>query len=379
MQRDYYEVLGVAKTATPEEIKKAYRKLAVKYHPDKNPGDKTTEKKFKEATEAYDVLNTPEKRQLYDRFGHAGLHQQGGGYGANVNMEDIFAEFGDVFGGGGAFEGFFRGGGGAQHRQNKGSNLRIRLKLTLKEVAHGVAKKIKIKHYIACSTCGGNGAKDGTAFSTCSQCQGQGRVRRMANTMLGRVVTEAICPACHGQGQSITTPCTSCHGEGRTMQEEVIDIRIPAGISEEMQLSMSGKGHAPAHGGIPGDLLITIEEQEDPLLKRDGNNVHYKLYLSFLDAALGSEVEVPTIDGKVKMKIAAGTQSGKVMRLRSKGIKDVNGYGQGDQLVHIQLWTPQQLTAQERKALTALKESDNFVPKPAKSEKSFFSKVKDFF
>lgn len=377
-QGDYYAILGVAKDATPEEIKKAYRKLAIKYHPDKNAGDKASEKRFKEATEAYDVLNNPEKRQLYDRFGHAGLHQQGGRRAANVNMEDVFAEFSDVFGDSRTFERFFRNGG-SQYGQRKGGNLRIRLKLTLKEIADGVTKKIKVKRYVACGTCGGNGAKDGTAISTCSQCQGQGRVHRMANSILGRMVTEAICPACQGQGKHVTAQCTSCQGEGRKLQEEVIDISVPAGISEEMQLSMSGKGHMPAQGGIPGDLLITIEEQEDSLLKREGNNVHYKLHLNFLDAVLGSEVEVPTMNGKVKMKITAGTQSGKIMRLRGKGIKDMNSYGRGDQLVHIQLWTPQQLTAQERKTLEALKTSDNFVPKLTKHEEGFFDRVKNFF
>lgn len=376
-KRDYYEVLEVSKGATQDEIKKAYRKLAIKYHPDKNPDDHTAEDKFKEAAEAYEVLSDQQKRQRYDQFGHQGMNGGGGG----MNMDDIFSQFGDIFGGGSPFESFFGGGrqGGGGRRQRKGSNLRIKLKLNLEEIANGVEKKIKVKRYVACSTCGGNGAKNGTEMQTCGQCQGSGQVRKVVNTMLGQMVSTATCPTCNGEGRIVTKNCDACHGSGRELQEEVITINVPAGVMDGMQLSMSGKGNVPERGGVPGDLLIQIEEEAHPTLKRDGNNVIFDQYISFMDAALGADIEVPTIGGKVKINIKPGTQSGEIFRLRGKGIKDINGYGKGDQLIHINVWTPKNLNAEERATLERLRDSDNFAPHPGKNDKGFFEKVKDYF
>lgn len=376
-KRDYYEILGVARSASPEEIKKAYRKVAVKYHPDKNPDNKAAEEKFKEAAEAYEVLSSAEKKQQYDRFGHAGVDGPGGGGGAGMNMDDIFSQFSDVFGGGSPFEGFF--GQGRGQRVRRGTDLRIKLKLSLREIAEGIEKKIKIKRHIACDSCGGNGAKDGTAIATCSNCNGTGQTRKVANTMLGRMMTAVPCDVCQGEGKAISTPCPTCNGEGRQLQEEQVTLRIPAGVSDGMQLSMTGKGNTPARGGVPGDLLILIEEKEDELLKREENHVHYKLYISFIDAALGTEAEVPTITGKAKVKIPAGTQSGKMLQLRGKGITDINGYGKGDQFIHVHVWTPQKLTSEEKETLAALREAPNFAPNPSKKEQSFFDRVRSFF
>lgn len=385
MQRDYYEVLGIARNATPEEIKKAYRKLAVKYHPDKNPGDKAAAESFKEATTAYDMLSDPKKRNMYDYIRYQRGYEKTpppgrgfSGYSATINMNDIFEEFGDIFRGGGY------GDDNTQQEhtakpQRKGADLRIRLKLTLREVANGVKKKIKIKRYVACHTCGGHGAKDSNSIVTCHQCKGAGRVHQRVATFLGSMLAEAVCPACQGHGETITAPCASCHGAGRQMQNDVVDIKVPAGMSSDMQFAVPAQGHIPTRGGKPGNLLVTIEEQADPLLKRDGNDVHYQLHLSFIDAALGTQVEVPTIDSQVKLKVAAGTQSGQVIRLKGKGIRSVNSYSKGDQLIHVQLWTPQQLTSTEKEALARLQASENFVPNPTKSEKTFFEKVRNFF
>ncbi|PRY11568.1 molecular chaperone DnaJ [Pontibacter ummariensis] len=379
-KRDYYEVLGLSKSASQEEIKKAYRKIAIKYHPDKNPDDPTAEDKFKEAAEAYEVLSDQQKRQRYDQFGHQGMNGGFGG-GGGMNMEDIFSQFGDIFGGGGSpFESFFggaRSGGG--RRTRKGSNLRIKLKLNLEEVANGVEKKIKVKRYEACDTCGGNGAKNGTEMQTCNSCQGSGQVRKVVNTMLGQMVSTATCPTCNGEGRIVTNNCEACHGSGRELREEVISINVPAGVMDGMQLSMSGKGNVPERGGVPGDLLIQIEEEAHPTLKRDGNNVIFDQYISFVDAALGAEVEVPTITGKVKITIKPGTQSGEIFRLRGKGIQDINGYGKGDQLIHVNVWTPKTLSSDEKAVLEGLRESSNFTPHPGKNEKGFFEKVKDYF
>ncbi|WP_210486277.1 molecular chaperone DnaJ [Rufibacter aurantiacus] len=381
-KRDYYEILGVAKGASQDEIKKAYRKIAIKFHPDKNPDDPTAEDKFKEAAEAYEVLSDEQKRQRYDQFGHQGVNGGGGFGGGGMNMEDIFSQFGDIFGGGGGggFESFFGGGGQrGGKRVRKGSNLRIKLKLNLEEVAKGVEKKIKVKRYEACNVCDGNGSKNGTALNTCGTCQGSGQVKRVVNTMLGQMVSASTCPTCNGEGKTVSQKCDACHGEGRQLREEVISINVPAGVADGMQLSMGGKGNVPERGGIPGDLLIQIEEEQHPTLRRDGNNVMFEQYVSFVDATLGASVEVPTIEGKVKIKIDPGTQSGKILRLRGKGIPDINGYGKGDQLIHINVWTPKNVNPEERQILERLRESQNFVPNPGKNEKGFFEKMKEYF
>ena len=384
-KRDYYDVLGVAKSASAEEIKKAYRKLAIKYHPDKNPDDKSAEDKFKEAAEAYEVLSSPEKKQRYDQFGHAGVGgAAGGGYGGGgMNMEDIFSQFGDIFGGGGSpFDSFFGGGqsrSGGGRRVAKGSNLRIKVKLTLDEIAKGAEKKIKVNKQISCKACDGTGAKDKSSVSTCKTCGGSGSVRRVTNTILGQMQTTATCPTCHGSGQQITAKCNVCHGDGTVRGEETISINIPAGVSEGMQLSMAGKGNAAPNGGIPGDLIILIEELPHETLKREGNNIVYDLHISIPDAALGASVEVPTIDGKAKIKIEPGTQSGKLLRLKGKGIPEVNSYHRGDQIIHVNIWTPKALNSEERALLEKLKESANFKPQPGKNDKSFFDRMKEYF
>ena len=368
-KRDYYEVLGVSKSASQDEIKKAYRKIAIKYHPDKNPDNPEAEEKFKEAAEAYEILSNQEKRQQYDRFGHQGVGGRGFS-GGGMNMEDIFSQFGDIFGGGSPFDSFFGGGGGRGGRVRKGTNLRIKLKLTLEEVAEGVEKKIKVNRLVTA---------EGVTFKTCTDCNGSGQVRKVVNTMLGQMVSSSTCPMCNGSGQIIDKKPNGVDSTGLKQQEEVISIKVPAGVTEGMQLSMSGKGNEAPGGGIPGDLLIVIEEIEGDVLKRDGNNVVYELYLSFIDAVLGTSVEVPTIGGKVKIKIDPGTQSGKILRLRGKGIKEVNAYSKGDQLIHINVWTPKTLTKEEKRILEKLKDSPNFVPDPSNTEKGFFDKMKEFF
>ena len=389
-KRDYYDVLGVNKSTSSEEIKKAYRKLAIKFHPDKNPDDKTAEDKFKEAAEAYEVLSNPEKKQRYDHYGHAGVGGAsgggGGGYGGGgMNMEDIFSQFGDIFGGGGGspFDSFFGGGGGGQQRGGrrvaKGSNLRIKVKLTLEEIANGAEKKIKVNKQVTCKTCDGTGAKDRSSISTCSTCGGNGSVRRVTNTIVGQMQTTATCPTCNGSGSQITSKCNSCHGEGTVRGEETITINIPAGVSDGMQLSMSGKGNAAPNGGIPGDLIILIEEIPHETLKREGNNIVYDLHVSIIDAALGYSAEVPTIDGKAKIKIEPGTQSGKLLRLKGKGIPEINSYHRGDEIIHVNIWTPKALSAEERMLLEKLRESPNFKPQPGKNDKSFFEKMKEYF
>jgi molecular chaperone DnaJ len=366
-KRDYYEVLGVSKNASPDEIKKAYRKLAIQFHPDKNPDNPEAEEKFKEAAEAYEVLSNADKKARYDQFGHQGLGGNGGFSGGGMNMEDIFSQFGDIFGGGG-FESFFGGSRGGR-RTKKGTNLRVKLKLNLKEIANGVEKKIKVKRQVLA---------EGVTFKTCQSCQGSGQIKKVVNTMLGQMVSASICPACGGNGQIVDKKPADADARGLILKEEVIAINIPAGVADGMQLSMSGKGNETA-GGIPGDLLIVIEEVEDEILQRDGNNVVYDLYISFIDAALGEQIEVPTIDGKVKIKIEPGTQSGKILRLKGKGIKDLNGYVRGDQLIHVNVWTPKQLSKEEKATLEKLKNAENFKPDPGKSEKSFFDKMKEFF
>jgi molecular chaperone DnaJ len=383
-KRDYYDVLGVTRGADADEIKKAYRKMAIKYHPDKNEGDKAAEEKFKEAAEAYEVLSSAEKRQRYDQFGHAAnaSSPNGGGYGGgSMNMDDIFSQFGDIFGGGGAFDGFFGGGrqGGGGRRVARGSNLRIKVRLTLEEIANGAEKKIKVNKQILCKTCDGSGAKDKSSFSTCKTCGGQGSVRRVTNTILGQMQTTSTCPTCNGEGSTITSKCTVCHGDGVVRGEETITINVPAGVSEGMQLSMSGKGNAAPRGGVPGDLIILIEEVPHETLKRDGNNVIYDLHVNFVDAAIGTSVEVPTIDGKAKIKLEPGTQGGKILRLKGKGVPEVNSYHRGDQLIHVNIWTPKALSREEREMLEKLQGSPNFKPNPGKNEKSFFERMKEYF
>lgn len=367
-KRDYYDILGIGKNASPDEIKKAYRKVAIQYHPDKNPGNKEAEEKFKEAAEAYEVLSSPEKKAQYDRYGHA----RAGGYGGHtMNMEDIFSQFGDIFGGGSPFDSFFGGGstrGG--RRQRKGSNLRIKLKLILEEIANGVEKKIKVHRLVHA---------DGVSFKTCNHCQGTGQVRKVVNTMLGQMVSSSTCPACDGSGQLVDKKPPGVDNSGLVSREEVITVRIPAGVSDGMQLSMAGKGNDAPGGGVAGDLLILIEEQEDALLKRDGNNIIFDLYISFVDAALGTTVEVPSVSGRVKIKIEPGTQSGKVLRLRGKGLKDINGYETGDQLIYVNVWTPKKLSAEEKAKLESLRDSPNFEPRPDANEKGFFERMKEFF
>ncbi len=365
-KRDYYEILGVSKNASAEEIKKAYRKVAIQFHPDKNPGNKEAEEKFKEAAEAYEVLSDADKRAQYDRFGHA--RQGNGGYGGHhMNMEDIFSQFGDIFGGGGSpFDSFFGGGGS---RQRKGSNLRIKLKLTLEEIANGVEKKIKVHRLVRA---------EGVSYKTCSTCQGNGQVRKVVNTMLGQMVSSSTCPNCQGSGQVIDKRPPGVDSSGLVSKEDLITVKIPAGVSEGMQLSMSGKGNEAPGGGLPGDLLIVIEEQEDKVLKRDGNNIIYDLHISFIDAAIGTTVEVPSIGGKVRLKIEPGTQAGKILRLRGKGLKDINGYGAGDQLIYVQVWTPKKLSAEEKAKLESLRNSPNFQPHPDNSEKGFFERMKEY-
>lgn len=373
-KRDYYEVLGVSKSASADEIKKAYRKLAIKFHPDKNPDDKQAEENFKEAAEAYEVLSDAQKKQRYDQFGHAGMGgAAGGGFGGGgMSMDDIFSQFGDIFGGGGGspFDSFFGGGGGGRGRARKGTNLRIKLKLTLEDIAHGVEKKIKVNRLVVA---------DGVTFKTCQSCNGSGQVKKVVNTMLGQMVSASTCPTCNGAGQSIDKKPNGVDNSGLTYKDEVIPVKIPAGVVDGMQLSMSGKGNEAPGGGMPGDLLIVIEEQEGDELKREGNNIVYDLYLNFVDAVLGTSVEVPTIDGKVKIKIDQGTQSGKILRLRGKGIKDINGYGKGDQLIHVNIWTPKTLSKDEKEKLESMRDSDNFTPNPGKGEKGFFEKIKEFF
>ncbi len=381
-KRDFYEVLGVSKTASAEEIKKAYRKKALQYHPDKNPGDKESEEKFKEAAEAYEVLSDPNKKQRYDQFGHAGLGGAAGGgdFGGFSDIEDIFSAFGDIFGGHfGGFGGFGNQRGGSGRRVTRGSDLRVKVKLDLTEISKGVEKKIKVKKYVSCQHCNGTGAQNASAYNTCSTCRGSGRVTRVTNTLLGQMQTTSACPTCHGDGKIITDKCNHCAGEGVIRDEEVINIKIPAGVGEGMQMNITGKGNAARRGGINGDLLVVITEEEHPELVRDGNNLIYNLFLSFPEITLGTTAEIPTVDNKVKVKIDAGTQPEKILRLRGKGLPDVNGYGTGDLLVRIHVWIPKKLTSDEKKILEKLLESPSFQEGPSSSEKSFFEKMKDIF
>jgi molecular chaperone DnaJ len=378
-KRDYYEVLGVSKEATKEEIKKAYRKQAVKFHPDKNPGDKKAEENFKEAAEAYEILSNDEKKARYDRYGHAGVGSAAGGYGGQgMTMEDIFSSFGDIFGD--AFGGFGGFGGGRRGRRvNKGSNLRVKVKLTLQEIAAGAEKKIKVNKYDTCDSCGGTGAADSSSLSTCSTCRGSGQVTRLTNTMLGQMQTTSVCPACGGEGKTITKKCITCYGEGIVQKEEVIKINIPAGVGKGMQMTVGGKGNAPRRGGVNGDLLVVIDEEEHPDLIREGNDLIFNLFISIPDAILGTYVEVPTVDNNVKIKIEPGTQPGKILRLRGKGLPEVNGYGRGDLLVNVNVWIPKHMNKEELKIIDKLKDSSSFTPDPDKNDKGFFDRMRGYF
>lgn len=376
-KRDYYEVLGVNKNADEAEIKKAYRQMAIKYHPDKNHGNKEAEEKFKEAAEAYEVLSDSAKRQRYDQFGHKGMN--GGAGGGGMNMEDIFSHFGDIFGEGSPFEGFFGGQSRGGRRVNRGTNLRIKVKLTLEEISEGVEKKLKVNKFIACSHCKGTGAQDSGSFHKCNTCNGSGQVHRVTNTFIGQMRTTTTCPTCSGEGQVIAEKCKHCHSSGVQRGEEVISVNIPAGVGEGMQLTMSGKGNAAERGGIPGDLLIVIEEEKHPDFQRDGNNLLHDLYLNIADAALGTTTEVPTLDGKAKIKIDAGTQPGKVLRLKGKGLPSINSHGRGDILVNVNVWMPQHVSGEEKKILEQLRNSPNFKPNPGKGDKSFYDRMKEFF
>ncbi len=378
-KRDYYEILGIGRSANEDDIKKAYRKMAIKYHPDKNPGNKAAEESFKEAAEAYEVLSDAGKRQKYNQYGHAANASSasggGGGHygGGGMNMDDIFSQFGDIFGGGG-----FGGGGSRGRSVNRGSNIRVNLKLNLQDIANGVEKKIKVTKHVACKTCNGSGAK-GNAMETCKMCHGQGVYTQMRQTILGMMQTQTTCSSCGGQGKIIKEKCGTCHGDGIVKGEEVITINMPAGVADGMQLSMNGKGNAAPRGGVNGDLLIVVEEEEHDTLKRDGHNLFYECYVNFADAALGISVEVPTVDGKAKIKIDPGTQSGKVLRLKGKGLPDVNSYHKGDLLVNINVWTPQSLSSEEKKLMEDLRKSKNFHPNPGKNSKSFFERMKEYF
>ncbi len=378
-KRDYYEVLGVQKGADDSSIKKAYRKIAMEFHPDRNPGDKSAEEKFKEAAEAYEVLSNADKKARYDRFGHAGVNQ-GGGFQGGMTVEDIFQQFGDIFGNDSPFESFF-GSSRGQSRSTgqKGSNLRINVPLTLEEISTGVTKKIKVKKQKSCGSCAGSGAKDSSSIKTCGTCNGSGYVRQIRSTFLGQMQTTTACPTCNGNGKTITASCGSCKGDGRVYGEETMEIEIPAGVEEGMQLSMRGGGNAGKNGGPNGELLIHIKEKSHDHLKRDGMNLIYDLYINFADAALGHSIEVPTLKGKVKIKIPHGTQAGKIFRLKSKGLPSVQSYGKGDQLIHVNIWTPKTLNEEEKELLEKMRFLPNFKPKPGKSEKGFFEKMRDYF
>ena len=388
-KRDYYEVLGVGKNANADEIKKAYRKAAIKYHPDKNPGDKEAEEKFKEAAEAYDVLSNPDKRARYDQFGHAGMSGAagaGGGFGGfsggGFSMEDIFSQFGDIFGGhfSGGFSGFSGSGRGQRsQRVNKGSDLRVRVKLTLAEIAKGTTKKLKISKLVACDKCGGSGAKDSNAYSTCPTCNGSGYVTRVENTFFGRMQTQGVCPTCGGTGKVITSKCDKCGGEGVVRGEEVVEIRIPAGVGEGMVLTVAGKGNAARQGGVNGDLLVVIDEERNPELVRDGNDLIHNLNITVPTALLGGSVEIPTVDGRVKIKIDPGTHAGKVLRLRGKGLPDVNGYGTGDLLVVVDITVPAKLSAEEKRLVEQLAGQPSFAKAESVKNQNIFERMKNFF
>ncbi|WP_420400415.1 molecular chaperone DnaJ [Flagellimonas sp.] len=370
MKEDFYDILGVSKGASAAEIKKAYRKKAIEFHPDKNPGDTKAEEMFKKAAEAYEVLSDPDKKAKYDQFGHAAFEGGAGFGGGGMNMDDIFSQFGDIFGSafGGGFSGF--GGFGGGQRRTKGSNLRIRVKLTLEEVANGVEKKVKVRRKVQA---------EGVTYKTCTTCNGTGQVTKIANTILGRMQTATTCTTCGGSGQTIDNRPSGADAQGLEVAEETVSIKIPPGVEDGMQLKVSGKGNEAPGNGIPGDLLVAIETAEHDTLKREGDNLHYDLYISFSEAVLGSSKEIDAVGGKVRIKLEPGIQSGKILRLRGKGISSLNGYGSGDLLVHVNVWTPKELNKEQKEFFERMQSDENFTPKPEKSDKSFFEKVKDMF
>lgn len=368
MKKDFYEILGISKGADAAAIKKAYRKKAIEFHPDKNPGDKTAEENFKEAAEAYEILSDPQKKAKYDQYGHQAF-EGGGGYGGGnggMNMEDIFSQFGDIFGGG--FGGF--GGGGSGQRRAKGSNLRIKVKLTLEEVANGVEKKVKVKRKVQAP---------GVSYKTCSTCNGQGQVMRVTNTILGRMQSATTCPACGGAGQMLDKKPANADSQGMISEDETVSIKIPAGVVDGMQLKVSNKGNDAPGNSVPGDLIVAIEELEHEFLKREGENLHYDLYISFPEAILGTSKDIEAVNGKVRIKLEEGIQSGKILRLKGKGIPSVNGYGTGDLLVHVNVWTPKTISKEQKQFFEKNIDNEHFLPNPEKSDKSFFEKVKDMF
>jgi len=366
MKEDYYSILGITKSASAAEIKKAYRKKAIEYHPDKNQGDTAAEEKFKKAAEAYEILSDPNKKAKYDQFGHSAFEAGGGGggFGGGMNMDDIFNQFGDIFGGGG-----FGGGGGGQRRV-KGSNLRIRVKLKLEEIANGVEKKVKVKRKVQAA---------GVTYKTCTTCGGRGQVTKIQNTILGRMQTAAVCGVCSGSGQILDGKPDDTDAQGLRIIEETVSVNIPAGVEEGMQLKVPSKGNDAPGNGVPGDLLVAIETEEHETLKREGDNLHYDLYISISEAVLGTSKEIDAVTGKVRIKLESGIQSGKILRLRGKGISSLNGYGSGDLLVHVNVWTPKELNKEQREFFERMQGNDNFEPRPEKSDKSFFEKVKDMF
>lgn len=384
-KRDFYEILGVTKSSSADEIKKAYRKVAMQFHPDRNPGNKEAEEKFKEAAESYEILSDQEKRAQYDRYGHAGMNARGGGFGGGqgMNMDDIFSNFGDIFGEDNMFGSFFGGGrqrsSGGKARGTRGSNLRIKLKMNYEEIAKGANKTVKVKKYTGCANCSGSGAKDKSSVQSCGTCGGSGQVRKVTSTFLGQMQTVGTCPTCSGEGSTITSKCTACKGEGRVYTEETMSIDIPAGVQEGMQLSLGGKGNAGERGGSSGDLIVLIEEEHHLELQRDNLNVIHDMFISFPEAVFGANPEVPTIDGRAKIKIPPGTQGGKIFRLKGKGFPAINSNERGDQLIHINVWTPQDISKEEKEAIEKFRESANFQPKPDRSEKSFFAKIKEMF
>ncbi len=373
MKKDYYEILGISKGATDKEIKKAYRKKAIQFHPDKNPDDKSAEDKFKEAAEAYEILSNADKKARYDQFGHAAFEAGGGGGGfggGGMNMDDIFSQFGDIFGGGFGGGGGFSGFGGGGRARVKGSNLRIRVKLSLEEIVNGVEKKVKVKRLVKA---------EGVTYKTCSACNGQGQVTRITNTILGRMQTATTCPTCHGAGESIDNRPSGSNAQGLIEKEENVSIKIPAGVVEGVQLKVSGKGNEAPGNSVSGDLLVVIQEKPHDNLKREGNNLHYDMYVSIPEAILGESKEIDTLTGKVRIKIEAGTQSGKILRLRGKGLPSLDGYGKGDLLIHVNVWTPKNLSKEQNAFFEQMKTDENFKPLPSNSDKSFFEKVKDMF